>query len=280
MKIALAQMKISENIDKNLEKILKLIEEAANNGAQLICFPELQLTPFFPQYEGLDVSNYAISIADEKIKKIQEKSRKFKIISIPNVYLKENENYFDASLVINNDGEILGTSKMVHIAQSHQFYEQDYYHPSDTGFKVFNTPVGKIGIIVCFDRHLPESFRICALEGADIIIIPTANVKSEPLEMFEWEVRISSMQNSVFTAMCNRVGKEGKMDFAGESIVVEPRGKIVIKVDDKEQLIYADININEVAKCRKEKPYMSLRRPFFYSKITSNKTKIFEYEKN
>ncbi|NRY63270.1 carbon-nitrogen hydrolase family protein [Clostridium beijerinckii] len=270
MKIALAQMEISENLDKNLEKTLNLIEIAAQNGAQLICFPELQLNPFFPQYEGLDASNYAISITDEKIKKIQEKSREFKIISIPNVYLKENGKCFDASLVINSDGTILGTSKMVHIAQCHQFYEQDYYHPSDTGFKVYDTPMGKIGIIVCFDRHLPESFRVCALEGADIIIIPTANVKSEPLEMFEWEVRIPSMQNSVFTAMCNRAGKEDDMDFAGQSIVVDPNGDIVIKADDREQLIYADIDINESAKSRNEKPYMSLRRPEVYSEICNS----------
>lgn len=279
MKIALAQMKMSENVDENLEKALNLIEEAARNGAQLICFPELQLTPFFPQYEGLDASDYAILINDDKIKKIQEKSRDFKIISIPNVYLKEDGKYFDASLVINGDGEILGVSKMVHIAKCHQFYEQDYYHPSDTGFKVYDTPIGKIAIIVCFDRHLPESFRVCALQGADIII-PTANVKSEPLEMFEWEVRIPSMQNSVFTAMCNRVGKEGEMDFAGESIVVDPNGDVVIKADDKEQLIYAEIDINEAAKYKNEKPYMSLRRPDVYLKISSNKTEIFTYEEN
>lgn len=280
MRIALAQMKINGKINDNLEKVLNLIEEAAGNGAQLICFPELQLTPFFPQYKGLDASNYAISIDDEKIKSIQEKCKEFKIISIPNIYLKEEDKYFDASLVVNSDGEILGTSKMVHIAQCHQFYEQDYYQPSDTGFKVYETPIGKIGIIICFDRHLPESFRVCALEGADIVIIPTANVKSEPLEMFEWEVRISSMQNSVFTAMCNRVGKEGEMDFAGESIVVEPSGNVVIKADDKEQLMYADININEAAKYRSDKPYMNLRRPAVYSKITSNKTKTLKYEEN
>lgn len=277
MKIALAQMKMSENVDENLEKALKLIEEAAKNGAQLICFPELQLTPFFPQYEGIDASNYAISITDEKIRKIQEKSKEFKIISVPNVYLKEGNKYFDASLVINYDGEILGASKMVHIVRCDKFYEQDYYDPSDTGFKVYNTPIGKIGIIVCFDRHLPESFRVCALQGADLIIVPTANVKNEPLEMFEWELRIPSMQNNVFIAMCNRVGVEGEMDFAGESIVVNPNGDVVIKADDKEQIIYADIYINEVYKCRNEKPYISLRRPDVYSKICDKNIDIFKY---
>lgn len=267
MRIALAQMKINKNTDENLEKTLNLIEDAAKNGAQLICFPELQLNLFFPQYEGLDVYDYAVYIDDERIKRIQEKCREFKIISIPNVYLKEKDNYFDASLVINSDGEILGTSKMVHIVKCHQFYEQDYYDPSDTGFKVFNTPIGKIGIIVCFDRHLPESFRICALQGADLIIIPTANIKDEPLEKFEWELRIPSMQNNVFVAMCNRVGREDNMDFAGQSIVVNPNGDIVIKADDNEQIIYADIDISEVYKCRNEKTYMSLRRPEVYSKI-------------
>lgn len=267
MRIALAQMEIGKNIDENLEKTLSLIEAAAKNGAQLICFPELQLNLFFPQYKGLDVYDCAISIDDKKIKRIQEKCKEFKIISIPNVYLKEEDKYFDASLVINSDGEILGTSKMVHIAQCHQFYEQDYYAPSDTGFKVFNTPIGKVGIIVCFDRHLPESFRVCALQGAELIIIPTANVKDEPLEMFEWELRIPSMQNNVFLAMCNRVGREDNMDFAGESIVIGPNGEVVTKADDKEGIIYADIDINEVYKCRNEKPYMSLRRPEVYLKI-------------
>ena len=83
IKIALAQMKISEDINENLEKTLHLIEDASKNGAQLICFPKLQLSPFFPQYEGVDTSNFVLSINDEKIKKIQEKCREFNIISVP-----------------------------------------------------------------------------------------------------------------------------------------------------------------------------------------------------
>ena len=151
--------------------------------------------------------------------------------------------------------------------RSHKFYEQDYYSPSDTGFKVYNTQIGKIGIIVCFDRHMPESFRLCALQGADLIIIPTANIKTEPLEKFEWELRIPAMQNNLFIAMCNRVGLEGEMDFAGQSIVVNPNGDVIIKADDKEQIVYADIDITDVLDSRDERPYLSLRRPQVYSKI-------------
>lgn len=267
MRIALAQMKISQNVNENFEKTLYLIEAAAKNEAQLICFPELQLSPFFPQYEGVDTSNFVFSIDDEKIKRIQEKSKEFNIISVPNIYLKENEKYYDASIVINSDGCILGISKMIHIMRCHQFYEQDYYYPSDSGLKVYNTPIGRIGIIVCFDRHMPESFRVCALQGADLIIIPTANIKNEPLEKFEWELRIPAMQNNIFIAMCNRIGTEGEMNFAGESIVVNPNGDVVVKANDKEQIVYVDIDITEVLRYRDENPYIYLRRPRFYSEI-------------
>jgi N-carbamoylputrescine amidase len=279
VKIALAQMKIRENTNENFEKALHLIEVAAQNGAQLICFPELQLSPFFPQYEGVDASNYVLSINDEKIKKIQEKCKEFNIIAVPNVYLEENNKYYDTSLIIDECGKIIGGSKMVHIMRCHKFYEQDYYSPSDTGFRVYDTIIGKIGIIVCFDRHIPESFRLCALQGADLIIIPTANTKDEPLEKFEWELRIPAMQNNIFVAMCNRVGKEGEMDFAGESIVVDPNGDVVVKADDKEQIVYADIDITMVQKCREQRPYLSLRRPEVYSKICNNDTYVFNYPK-
>ena len=98
---------------------------------------------------------------------------------------------------------------MVHVFQAPQFYEVDYYTPSEDGFKVFDMPFGRVGIVICFDRHLPESIRTCSLLGAALVIVPTANCKAEPMELFEWEIRVQAMQNSVFVAMCNRVGLEG-----------------------------------------------------------------------
>ena len=141
-----------------------------------------------------------------EITAIRDACRKFRIYASPNVYLKQGEKRYDASLMIGSGGEILGVSKMVHIAQAKFFYEQDYYTPSDDGFKVYDTPFGKIGIVICFDRHLPDGIRSCAKQGAELVIIPTANILGEPLELFAWEVRVQSFQNTVFTAMCNRVG--------------------------------------------------------------------------
>ena len=266
MKIALAQHRLVESMEDNLEKSLSAISQAASHGASLICFPELQLSPFFPQFEALDASDYAIEIDGPIIGKIKDRCRNSNMVGFPNIYLQEGNCRYDASPVINSDGVLLGISKMVHIVQTPSFFEQDYYSPSDTGFQVFETSAGKIGVVVCFDRHYPESIRSCVLKGADLIIIPTANTKAEPLEMFEWELRISAMQNGVYIAMCNRVGLEGKMDFCGESIVVDPNGSVVKKADDAEQILYVDIDFELVHEARKSRPFLDLRRPDFYER--------------
>lgn len=109
-------------------------------------------------------------------------------------------------------------------------------------------PFGKVGIVICYDRHLPESIRTCTIMGANLIIVPTANTKTEPLEMFEWKMRVQAMQNQVFIAMCNRVGKEDNMDFAGESLVINPKGDVIVKADAKEQLLMCDVNLDESCK--------------------------------
>ena len=264
MRIALAQMKNSGTMQDNLNKSIDLIRKAAKNKADLILFPEVQLTEFFPQYEGKDVTEYRLKIDSNEVKAFQNASRECSIISVPNIYLEENGKTYDASLLIGADGEIKGTQKMVHVAQADQFFEQDYYTPSDDGFKVFDTQYGKIGIVVCFDRHYPESIRTEALMGADLILIPTVNTKTEPSEMFEWELRVQAFQNSVAIAMCNRVGCEGKMDFSGESVAVDANGNVVLKADDKEQMLYVDMDVAASEKIRTGRPYTELRRPEFY----------------
>ena len=263
MKLGLVQMSMTNDLTVNLDKSLKYCDMAKD--CDLVFFPEIQLTPFFPQYEKRCVDNYCIDIDDIAIQRFSEKAKAYNYYLSPNVYLQSKDAHYDASLWIAPNGEISDIAKMVHIAQNEKFYEQDYYMPSDDGFKVFHTPLGNIGIVICFDRHLPESIRTCTLKGADLVIVPTANTKAEPMEMFEWEMRVQAMQNQVFIAMCNRVGTEGEMEFAGESLVIAPNGDVIAKADAKEQLLTSDIDLQKVKDVRKKLDYLSLRRPEQYS---------------
>jgi len=264
MRIALAQYALDVDLQRNLAKALYLMHEAARQGGQMIVFPELCLSPFFPQYPGQEVSRYAVTLGDEYIRQFQAMCRHLNLIASPNVYLQVDRRRFDASLIIDANGEIQGVSNMVHVAQMPGFYEQDYYTPSSTGFKVYKTSLGAIGIVVCFDRHYPESTRTCTLRGAQLIIIPTANTKGEPLDLFECELRTAAMQNGVYIAMCNRVGMEGNADFCGESIVVDPYGAIIFKAGYMEGLFVVDIDLSEIENSRRQRPYLSLRRPETY----------------
>ena len=194
------------------------------------------------------------------IKHFCKAARDNNIFISPNVYLSENCKPYDASLWITPDGKIADIAKMVHIMQAERFYEQDQYTPSVDGFKVFDTPFGKVGIVICFDRHLSESIRTCTLKGAQLIIIPTANTLAEPLEMFEWELRVQAFQNNVFVAMCNRVGREDKMYFCGQSLIVSPDGDILFKANGSEQLITAELDLSLAAISRCKRPYITTRR--------------------
>ena len=258
MKLAMAQMRMGTSVEENLEKTLRLIEQAGKGGADLIFFPEVQLSPFFPQYEKADAERWAMAADGPEITAIRDACREFRIHASPNVYLKQGKNRYDASLMIGSDGEILGISKMVHIAQAKFFYEQDYYTPSDDGFKVYDTPFGKIGVVICFDRHLPDGIRSCAKQGAELVIIPTANILGEPLELFEWEVRVQAFQNTVFTAMCNRVGPEGELAFAGQSLLAAPGGGLQFKASGEDELYLLDVPLEEARQTRISRPWLTL----------------------
>jgi len=273
MKIAMAQMAMSNNIAFNLEKSLYYINECKGK-ADFLFFPELQLTPFYPLYKithwNRSREELALKYDSEEVKTIIEATKEARIWVSPNIYLnntftnplieKSYQNYSDTNLLINPHGEIVETASMVHVLGVEDFWETDYYDPSNDGFKVAKTPWGKIGIVICYDRHLPESIRTCALKGAELIIIPTVNMKNEPMEMYLQEIRVQAFQNNIFIAMCNRVGRQDLAEFAGESLIVNPEGEVVFKADDTEQLIICDIDLSLVKKTRDKRPYIRTRR--------------------
>lgn len=118
--------------------------------------------------------------------------------------------------------------------------------------------------MICYDRHLLESIRTCVLKDADLVIIPTANIKAENMKLFEWEIRVQAMQNQVFVAMCNRVGIEDSMEFSDESLVVHPSDEVLLKADDCEQLLTCELDLSEAREWRSRIPYLQTRRPEWY----------------
>ena len=229
------------------------------------CFlPGSTIFSVFAQYEGLDVSRYLLTLDSPQVAQLQAKARQHGYYLSPNIYLQQPDGRYDASLFITPKGELEAVSSMVHIFSAPCFYETGYYTPSPDGFHVYDTPFGKVGIVICFDRHIPESVRTCAAMGADLVIIPTANMCSEPLDLFEAEIRTEAMQNQVFIAMCNRVGPEGNEVFAGQSLVVGPDGSVIFKADGEERLIIIDLDPTEAACWKTKRPFINLRRPEFY----------------
>ena len=269
MKIALAQMQMDIDKKINEKKSLTLAAQAAKAGADLLLYPELTLTPFFPQYpsrllEGMGISPEAFSIEKNAdiLTKFADTARENDIYLCPNFYVKEEEGkLFDRSYFFEKTGRLVGTSDMHHIFTAENFYEGDYYHPAEEPFKVFPTPFGNVGVVICFDRHVPETIRACALAGAELILIPTANLTTEPLDVFKAEIIAEAYQNNVFIAMTNRVGDENGLVFAGDSLVVDPNGKVLVEGGSDEDLILCDIDTGEALRARQTRPYIGFCVP-------------------
>lgn len=260
IKLAAAQMQVSSSMEENYQKSLDYIRRAAEQGAKMICFPEGQLSHYIPQYPGRDKEDFAIGLDHPYLKGLCSACREAGIIASLGLCLEMDGNIYASIALISEKGELLGVGTKNHITYSEHFYEQDYFTPGTSGFQVINTSIGKIGLIVCFDRHYPESFRTCALKGADFIVVPVANERVEPNEMFQWEMRVAAFQNSVNVLMCNRVGVEGTMDFCGQSIFVRADGSVAALADDQEGLLIAKLDLDSTKMVREKQRYIPLRR--------------------
>ena len=261
MRVAAVQMKISTDRMDNVRKAVDYIRKAREQGAQLVCFPEGQLGPYVPQYPGLDKSTFAVTLDGPEVTALRQVCREYSVLASLGLCLEIDGKVYATNTLVGDDGEILAVARKNHIVQAPHFYEQDYFEPGNEGFPVVETSIGAIGLMVCFDRHFPESFRTLALKGSELVIVPVANEKAEPGDVFQWEMRIPAFQNSMYTLMINRVGVEGTMDFSGETVCAGPDGKIVALAGDQEELILMDLDRDRCRALREEKQYIPLRRP-------------------
>jgi predicted amidohydrolase len=268
MNIALIQQSCSEDKAENLKKGLASARKAAKNGADMICFAELAFEPFYPQHsDPKDPGKHAEAIPGPITDAFSEIAKEFGVVIILNVYEKDGEALYDSSPVINTDGTILGTTRMIHITDYACFHEKEYYTPGNNGAPVFDTSFGKIGVAICYDRHYPEYMRALAIAGAEIVFIPQAGSVGEwPEGLYEAEVQTASFQNGYFTALCNRVGEEPKLTFAGESFVCHPEGNVIARASSgTEEILYCEVDLDDVKNSHARRLFLRDRRPELYS---------------
>ncbi len=280
MKLALAQLSSGEDRDRNLERALQAIDQAAARAAEMIVYPEVVLERFFPQHRGSvplggsrggNHCQAAAAVAEPvpgpTTEKLAAKAKEHGMVVVFNLYEVEGERYFDSSPVIDADGKLLGVTRMIHITDYEGFHEQDYYHPGDTGAPVYDTRVGKIGVAICYDRHYPEYMRALAVQGAELVVIPQAGCLGEwPDGLFEAEIRTAAFQNGYFAALCNRVGAEEKLVFAGESFAVDPDGRLLAQGKKMEDdLVIVDLDLTRCGDSVGRKLFLRDRRPELYA---------------
>jgi len=267
MKIALIQQKAVSDKAVNLKRGLVAAEEAALNGAQLVAFAELAFEPFYPHYPaGKNKNSLAETIPGAVTAAFSQLAGKYKTVIIPNLYELDGENTYDTSPVIDADGTILGKTRMVHVPDYEYFHEKTYYTPGDTGAHVYDTAVGKIGVAICYDRHYPEYMRALAVAGAELVITPQAGAAGEWTEgLYEAEMQIAAFQNGYFTALCNRVGVEGHLDFSGESFICGPDGRLLAQSGQgTEEILYCELDMEEVKRSHAKRLFLPDRRPELY----------------
>lgn len=242
-RIAIAQTPAGEDVDANLARAEAMIAEAAAAGAGLVVFPEIHLTPFFPKHKGGDAARWAMVEDGPQIERLAAAARRAGVVVISNLYLEDEAGVrHDASPVIDADGRVLGVSRMNEISQFDGFWEQDYYAPG-SGWPVYATAAGRVGVVICYDRHFPESYRACAKAGAEIIVTPTCIEAGEPLDLFEAEMRTLSYHNTVYAALANRCGPEEDRRYAGASLITAPDGAVLARAGAGEQVLIADIDL-------------------------------------
>ena len=267
VRIALAQVAASPDVERNLEGALAMMDRAAEAGARLIAFPELAVLPFFPQWQHhAGARGLAEPIPGPTADRVAAKAREHGLVTVFNLYEAADGRHYDSSPVFDADGALLGVTRMVHITEYACFHEQAYYDPGDRGAPVFETAVGRVGVAICYDRHYPEYMRALALGGADLVLVPQAGAVGEwPEGLFEGEIRVAAFQNGYHVALCNRVGEEECIAFAGESFVAAPDGTIVARAPKlQEHLLLVDVELEAAQRSHARQLFLRDRRPELY----------------
>jgi N-carbamoylputrescine amidase len=268
MRLALIQQHASSDLEANLSLAVDATRRAAGEGAELVAFPELAFTPFYPQSPATDdVRRLAEPVPGPITERFQALAKELGIVVVLNLFERDGDRTYDCSPVIDADGRLLGRTRMVHITEYPSFHERQYYAPGDLGAPVFDTRAGRIGVAICYDRHFPEYMRALALGGADLVVVPQAGIVDEwPGGLFEGEMCTAAFQNGYFVALCNRVGVEARLTFAGESFVCGPEGAVRARAPKgADAVLMVDVDLADAASSHARRVLLRDRRPELYA---------------
>jgi N-carbamoylputrescine amidase len=267
MRIALVQRRATNDTAANRARGLEALEEAARLGAELVCYAELAFEPFYPQERaGADVSRLAETIPGPTTETFAAQAARLHVAVVLNLFEREGDRTYDSSPVIDADGKILGKTRMVHVPDYTSFHERGYYTPGNLGAPVYVTAFGKVGVAICYDRHYPEYMRALALAGAEVVVVPQAGAVDEwPEGLYEAELRTAAFQNGYFTALANRVGREPKLEFAGESFVCDPAGTVIARAaKGAEEILLCDLDLEAARGSHARRLFLRDRRSELY----------------
>ena len=258
-----------------IDKHLKMIEQAAKKKVKILCLQELFYGPYFCAEQNVRWYELTERVPDGPTTKLMQKiAAKHHMVMIVPVYEEQMPGlYFNTAAVIDADGKYLGKYRKHHIPHVHPgFWEKFYFTPGDLGYSVFETKYARVGVYICYDRHFPEGARILGLNGAEIVFNPSATVAGLSEYLWELEQPSHAVANAYFVAAINRVGTEHPWkigEFYGKSYFCDPRGKIVKQASrDKDELLVAELNLDEIQKVRDTWQFYRDRRPESYGEIT------------
>jgi N-carbamoylputrescine amidase len=282
-RIALVQMRCSDMRDENLARASRLIEQAAEQNAQLVCLPELFLGEYFCQSENPANFDRAEPIPGPSTNALNQLAKRLNLVILSSLFERRAPGLYHNTAVLHDaSGQIAGIYRKMHIPDDPLYYEKYYFTPGDLGFHAFPTSAGKVGTLVCWDQWYPEAARLTALAGADVLCYPTA-IGWHPAEKDEfgsaqrdaWQTiqRAHAIANGVFVAVINRVGHEGPphggLQFWGSSFVADPFGRILAQAStDQEELLIADCHLPLIEETRRNWPFLRDRRIDAYGPIT------------
>lgn len=267
-RIGLVQQHVTDDRSENMQRGLAAVRRAASAGANIVCFAELAFDPFYPQEPATPrTPQLAEPIPGPTTKAFAQLARELHVVIVLNLFEVSDGRTYDSSPVLGCDAQLLGTTRMIHITDYPCFHERGYYAPGDRGAPVYETPFGKIGVAICYDRHFPEYMRALALAGAEIVFIPQAGAVGEwPDGLYHAEMQVAAFQNGYFTALCNRVGPEPRLTFGGESFVCDPQGRVIEQATATEdEILICDLDLDQIKRSHARRLFLADRRPELYA---------------